>query len=405
MIFNLINIKSKKAIALLALLASFGSFISDVLEPLAPFSRYIFIISIFLLIIFRVIGYFKKEIYEEFSYIIIFFWLVAIMSGIVFLLKKNTNSRNGIFANYFPIIERTQDNLGIIQKDVKDIKETTRGIKQDTEEINKKLDNIEKKINQKPKTKKNVKKIDYNLMFLNDGMIQISFMPIETAREFFISEDGKNYKSLGFGDFIDQNTGLKSASNLFKFTEYNFIEKKIFIKYLDINNNSKGPFTISLNLKNEFLKNQKNHIKKYVKWVNYDLRDRYYGISLRGLLSYRCAIKKIKIKFDNSSIKEIDFPTCEEEFSKTRKNSYHQHQSKVLKLYEFIRFNRHPNKIYLSQKIENSNFEVFYHPSNGINYKEYLYVYHPVINKISIQIFFFDDESTIFKTFVNPKSN
>ena len=405
MIFNLINIKSKKAIALLALLASFGSFISDVLEPLAPFSRYIFIISIFLLIIFRVIGYFKKEIYEEFFYIIIFFWLVAIMSGIVFLLKKNTNSQNGIFANYFPTIERTQGNLGIIQKDVKDIKETTRGIKQDTEEINKKLDNIEKKINQTPKTKKNVKKIDYNLMFLSDGMIQISFMPIETAREFFISEDGKNYKSLGFGDFIDQNTGLKSASNLFKFTEYNFIEKKIFIKYLDINNNSKGPFTISLNLKNQFLKNQKNWIKKNAKWVHYDLRDQYYGISLRGLLSYRCAIKKIKIKFDNSSIQEIDFPTCEEEFSKTRKNSYHQHQSKVLKLYDFIRFNRHPNKIYLSQKIENSNFEIFYHPSDEIDYKEYLYIYHPVINKISIQVFFFDDESTIFRTFVNPKSN
>ena len=405
MIFNLINIKSKKAISLLALLASFGSFISDVLEPLAPFSKYILILSIFLLIIFRVIGYFKKEIYEEFSYIIIFFWLIAIMSGIVFLLKKNTNSQNGIFANYFPIIEKTQDNLGIIRKDVKEIKETTKSIKQDTKEINKKLDNIEKKINQTPKVKKNIKKIDYNLMFGNDGMIQISFMPIETAREFFISEDGKNYKSLGFGDFIDQNTGLKSASNLFKFTEYNFIEKKIFIKYLDINNNSKGPFTISLNLKNEFLKNQKNQIKKYAKWVYYDLRDQYYGISLRGLLSYRCAIKKIKIKFDNSSIQEIDFPTCEEEFSKTRKNSYHQHQSKVLKLYDFIRFNRHPNKIYLSQKIENSNFEVFYHPSDEIDYKEYLYIYHPVINKISIQVFFFDDESTIFRTFVNPKSN
>ena len=405
MIFNLINIKSKKAISLLALLASFGSFISDVLEPLAPFSKYILIFSIFLLIIFRVIGYFKNEIYEEFSYIIIFFWLIAIMSGIVFLLKKNTNSQNGIFANYFPIIERTQDNLGIIQKDVKEIKETTKSIKKDTKEINKKLENIEKKINQTPKAKKNVKKIDYNLMFGNDGMIQISFMPIETAREFFISEDGKNYKSLGFSDFIDQNTGLKSASNLFKFTEYKFIEKKIFIKYLDINNNSKGPFTISLNLKNEFLKNQKNHIKKYAKWVNYDLRDRYYGISLRGLLSYRCAIKKIKIKFDNSSIKEIQFPTCDEKFSETRKNSYHQHQSKVLKLYESIRFNRHPNKIYLSQKIENSNFEVFYHPSDEINYKKYLYVYHPVINKISIQVFFFDDESTIFKTFINPKSN
>ena len=66
------------------------------------------------------------------------------MSGIVFLLKKNTNSQNGIFANYFPIIEKTQDNLGIIRKDVKEIKETTKSIKQDTKEINKKLDNIEK---------------------------------------------------------------------------------------------------------------------------------------------------------------------------------------------------------------------------------------------------------------------
>ena len=147
---------------------------------------------------------------------------------------------------------------------MKEIKETTRSIKQDTKEINKKLDSIEKKINQTPEAKKIVKKIDYNLIFGNNGMIQISFMPIETAREFFISEDEKNYKSLGFSDFIDQNTGLKSASNLFKFTEYQFIKKKIFIKYLDINNNSKGPFTISLDLKNEFLKNQKNFIKNNI---------------------------------------------------------------------------------------------------------------------------------------------
>ena len=57
------------------------------------------------------------------------------------------------------------------------------------------------------------------------------------------------------------------------------------------------------------------------------------------------------------------------------------------------------------RKIEDSNFEVFYHPSNGIDYKKYLYVFHPVINKISIQVFFFDEESTIFRTFDNPKSN
>ena len=101
-----------------------------------------------------------------------------------------------------------------------------------------------------------------------------------------------------------------------------------------------------------------------------------------------CNKKKLKLNLIIQVLKEIDFPTCEEEFSKTRKNSYYQHQSKVLKLYEFIRFNRHPNKSYLSQKIENSNFEIFYHPSDEIDYKEYLYIYHPVINKISIQVSF-----------------
>ena len=100
-----------------------------------------------------------------------------------------------------------------------------------------------------------------------------------------------------------------------------------------------------------------------------------------------------------------NFQLVTKSFPKIEKIVITNIRSKVLKLYESIRFNRHPSKIYLSQKIEDSNFEVFYHPSNGIDYKKYLYVFHPVINKISIQVFFFDEESTIFRTFDNPKSN
>ena len=89
MILKILNAKSKKAIGLLALLASLGSFIADVLQPLAPFSKYIFFLAILLLVIFRLLNFYKKGIYEKFSFMVIFFWLVAFMSGAVYLIKKD----------------------------------------------------------------------------------------------------------------------------------------------------------------------------------------------------------------------------------------------------------------------------------------------------------------------------
>ena len=115
MILKILNAKSKKAIGLLALLASLGSFIADVLQPLAPFSKYIFFLAIFLLIIFRILNFYKKGIYEKFSFLIIFFWLIAIMSGAVYLAKKNSFQENGLFANLFPTIQDAQSELGIIE--------------------------------------------------------------------------------------------------------------------------------------------------------------------------------------------------------------------------------------------------------------------------------------------------
>ena len=118
MILKILNAKSKKAIGLLALLASLGSFIADVLQPLAPFSKYIFFLAIFLLIIFRLLNLFKKGIYEKFSFLILFFWLVAIMSGAVYLAKQNSFKNNGLFANLFPKIEEVQSDFGIIEKNI-----------------------------------------------------------------------------------------------------------------------------------------------------------------------------------------------------------------------------------------------------------------------------------------------
>lgn len=88
--------------------------------------------------------------------------------------------------------------------------------------------------------------------------MSINLQPIETVREFFYSIDDKNYESLGFTEVIDPRTGLNTPINQLSFQEFKFIKRTFYIKYLDFNNNSKGPFKIELDLKDEFLKSEKN---------------------------------------------------------------------------------------------------------------------------------------------------
>tara|TARA_B100000035_G_C21006526_1_gene557551 strand:- start:213 stop:1430 length:1218 start_codon:yes stop_codon:yes gene_type:complete len=405
MILKILNAKSKKAIGLLALLASLGSFIADVLQPLAPFSKYIFFLAVFLLIIFRLLNFYKKGIYEKFSFLIIFFWLVAIMSGAVYLAKQNSFKETGLFAHFFPPIQEAQSDLGILEKDLGDIKTTTKEIKKETQNITKKLENIEQKIDG-VNIKENIQKIDYSLSFGNDGLMFINFQPIETVREFFYSTDDKNYKSLGFYETINQQTGLKNPKQLFRFKEFKFNKRTFYIKYLDFNNNSKGPFKIELNLKDEFLKKEKNSIKNMQDWVSWDLRERYYGYSLRNLMSHRCAIKLMNIKLDQEKNKKIQFPSCENEFNEMRKNSYYEHNIKELILLENVRFEKQVSS-HNAIQVPNTKYIVFSHRET--EYEEAIknqpYIYHPEIKNIKIQIIFYDDESTIFKSSDNPKLN
>ena len=404
MILKILNAKSKKAIGLLALLASLGSFIADVLQPLAPFSKYIFFLAIFLLIIFRILNFYKKGIYEKFSFLIIFFWLIAIMSGAVYLAKKNSFQENGLFANLFPTIQDAQSELGIIEKDLGDIKTTTKEIKKETQNITKKLENIEQKIDG-VNIKENIQKIGYSLTFGSEGLMRIDLRPIETVREFFYSTDDKNYKSLGFYETINQQTGLKTPKQSIRFREFKFIKRTFYVKYLDFNNNAKGPFKIEFDLKDEFLKSQKKRIKD-ADWVNWDLREDYYGYSLRNLMSFRCAIKLMNIQLDQQKIVKIKFPSCENELNDRRKNSYHEHNIKELIFFENVRFEKH-FKVRHAIPVPNTKYIIF--DNQYTEYEEAIknnpYIYHPEIKNIKIQIIFYDDESTIFRSSDNPKLN
>jgi energy-coupling factor transporter transmembrane protein EcfT len=304
-----------------------GSFIADVLQPLAPFSKYIFFLAILLLIIFRLLNLYKKGIYEKFSFMVIFFWLIALMSGAVYLVKKDNYQKNGLFANIFPTIKETQNNLGIIEKDLVDIKSTTKEIKKETQNITKKLENIEKKIdsNQKIKLDQTKLPLKYTINFYKKNIINIFFQPVESPREFYLSTDGgKNFNSLGFLDEIDQRTGLNLPKRNFSFSSKEK-NKKIQIKYLDINSVVKGPFNLNFDLIKEFKIYQKKKIKneknKWVQINNYSWSTNnlsnadpskntniYGDWNISFLLENRCALKSATIKLDNEYyMKGLDF--------------------------------------------------------------------------------------------------
>ena len=87
--------------------------------------------------------------------------------------------------------------------------------------------------------------------------ISLSLQPVEKVREFYFSEDGEIYNSLGFLEEVDTQTGLYLPKRIFEFIERKLPLKKFYVKYLDINSNIKGPFEIELDLVNEFKKYQK----------------------------------------------------------------------------------------------------------------------------------------------------
>lgn len=461
MILKILNAKSKKAIGLLALLASLGSFIADVLQPLAPFSKYIFFLAIFLLIIFRVLNFYKKGIYEKFSFLIIFFWLVAIMSGAVYLAKQNSFKETGLFAHFFPPIQEAQSDLGILEKDLGDIKTTTKEIKKETQNITKKLENIEKKIDSNEKNKLDQTKLPlkYKINFNKNNLIDIFFQPVESPREFYISIDGgKNFNSLGFLDEIDQRTGLNLPKRNYSFSSKEK-NKKIQIKYLDINSVIKGPFDLDIDLIKEFKiyqkKKIKNEKKKWVQINNYswstnDLSNAdpskntniYGDWNISFLLQNRCALKSVTIKLDNdyymrglgfnrkshnairyyeSSFKEkkIVFPNCDLQLKNfdfkddykpsayISKSSFKTTDFQGNEIDKIVRF---PSAIWEKKfseisidysdilnllKYEDMNLEIIYNNN---------YAKGP-LREIAIRVEYFDGESSIYEKFKNLEVN
>ncbi len=116
----------KKNAAWFSIVGAIGGFISDVLQPLAPLSYYVFIISgvasILLILSFFILRTRRRNLFHAFLLTGAF----AIFSGILVMLHTDDTQAKGVLASKVPVIEQIQSRLGLIQKDIAEIKKETK---------------------------------------------------------------------------------------------------------------------------------------------------------------------------------------------------------------------------------------------------------------------------------------
>ena len=292
------------------LISIIGGFVTDVLQPIAPFSSYIFYASTIGTLIIFLTFLFKSTLRKKLSNSLVLALSIMIVTGTISLLQKySDNDKKGVLANNFKVFEKFQNQLGIIVTQVSKVKDISITNLEETKKLSKQIEKTKKELGEKidqisPENKldQSKMKLQYIIHF-DHKTISLSLQPVEKVREFYLSEDGEIYNSLGFLDELDTQTGLYIPKRIFEFIERKLPVKKIYVKYLDINSNIKGPFEIELDLVNEFKKYQKKQIKNNSNWVQFkmDENNNYfpYSWNIKPLLINRCGLKKIKIKLDD----------------------------------------------------------------------------------------------------------
>lgn len=125
-------------------------FFSDVCQPLAPFSQYLLIVSLIVLAIsllaysISLLSKFRGKVLP----IMLFSLFSVLVNGGMFALQHTSekNENNGFMAGNIAFLENMQNSLGIIQKDVEQIKSTTLDIKSDTTSIKSSVTEVSSKI-------------------------------------------------------------------------------------------------------------------------------------------------------------------------------------------------------------------------------------------------------------------
>ena len=111
---------------ILGLIGAVGGFVSDVLQPLAPFSKYIFVLSLAASLVLGIAVVVMQNRRHRTMPLLFLSVAFLVFSGLLLSLQTKESEAKGILATNFPAIESLQSVLGLIQRDVAEIKETTK---------------------------------------------------------------------------------------------------------------------------------------------------------------------------------------------------------------------------------------------------------------------------------------
>ena len=110
-------------------------FISDFLQPLANITFYVLILGAALSALFLLLYLIKKDIRKKLSrYLMASITLMA-LSGFLYSAQDESNSQKGVLAANFPALGNLQQDLGMLEKDIAEIKESTLRTEQLVESI------------------------------------------------------------------------------------------------------------------------------------------------------------------------------------------------------------------------------------------------------------------------------
>ncbi|HCU25800.1 MAG TPA: hypothetical protein DF383_12350, partial [Deltaproteobacteria bacterium] len=127
----------KKTFSLTGVLGSMMGAISDLLNPLADFSLYFTIVSMAVVIALAVLFLVKKTLRSKILAPMLVAFFCAIASTCFYLSQSSSPEAEakGVLAANIPGIQSLQESLGIIGKNVAEIKETTHRIEGKTDQI------------------------------------------------------------------------------------------------------------------------------------------------------------------------------------------------------------------------------------------------------------------------------
>jgi hypothetical protein len=116
---------SKQYLAIFTPVAAVGGFVSDVIQPLAPLSTYVFWASLAgtagLIIALAVAWHARARLIPPLILVASF----LVFSGLFVALQTEESEAKGVLATNFTWVAELQQSIGLIRKDIAEIKETT----------------------------------------------------------------------------------------------------------------------------------------------------------------------------------------------------------------------------------------------------------------------------------------